>query len=227
MNQDKMNRYKAFLVFAFFLVKLSGGFAQTYEAGVFGGASNYLGDMNPYYDPSSLIYKPGIAGGAFVRYNHTKHLSLRLSALHGEVSGAPDNVPDNYVAAGIDRFRTSVTELSLKGEVNFLPYVAGDPSSLLTPFIFGGTGGFVFKDVDDSNKFRRLSYIFGLGVKFHVTNAVSAGIDWGMRSTTTNKLDGVYLDYHGGNPKNDDWYSFSGINVTIRFKDRSSAVCPY
>ncbi len=224
MNKDKMNRHKAFLVFAFLMINLSGGFTQTYEVGIFGGASNYLGDMNPYYNPSSLIYKPGLAGGLLARYNHTKHLSLRLSALYGEISGSYENVPAGYIP-GQQLFSTTVTELSLKGEVNFLPYVAGDPSSRFTPYIFGGSGGFVFNHADDGYKFRRLSYIFGLGVKLHVTKAVNAGVDWGMRSTTTNKLDGVYPV--GGNPKNNDWYAFSGIHVTIRFKDRSSAVCPY
>lgn len=222
-----MNRTIALLSFALLLLQQGIVTAQTYEAGISGGAATYIGDFNPYDAPPDLIREPGMAFGGFLRYNHTQHLSLRLALTHGRISGITDNSPyelPDHIAS----FETSLTELALMAEINFLPYVAGDSESLYTPYIFGGSGAFLFKYPDPGThelKLRRLSFILGIGLKFHISNAFTGGVDWGMRSTSTDQLDGVYSV--GGNPKENDWYSFAAVSITFRFRDRGSAVCPY
>lgn len=216
------------LVLIFILLSISkAGSAQTYEAGLFLGGSTYIGDLNPYDTPANLMRNPGHAFGGFVRYNHTQHLSLRLNINHGAVSGVPEDSPYELPDDRPDvSFSTNITEMSLYGEVNFLPYSAGDPDSPYTTYIFGGTGGFLFKQpVTEDYKMRRLSYVAGAGFKFFLTRQLSGGIHWGMRSTTTDQLDGIYED--SGNPKVNDWYSFAGFSLALRFRDRKSAVCPY
>ena len=219
--------------------------AQKYEAGVFGGTSYYLGDLNP--DPMGQFANAEFpAYGLFGRMNFTEHLSARLGIHRGTISGTDADSPYAILSSGNTYiFETDITELALQGEVNFLPYTAGDVESLFTPYLFGGISGFHFSptakvddgtnvgptendhwhDDDDENYSSvDLSYLFGIGLKYHITRHITGGFEWGLRRTNSDYLDEVHLK---GNPKKDDWYSFAGISFTFRFKDRSSAVCPY
>ncbi len=197
--------------------------AQTYEAGLFAGGSTYIGDFNPYDKPADLRRNPGLSAGGFFRFNLSPHIAFRLNLLHGQISGTAEDSP---YPLSLSQFESSVTELSAQAEVNFLAYTAGDRDSFFTPYLFGGTGGFVFAHPSkDEIKLRRLSYLLGVGIKQHISSAITGGLEAGMRSTTTNQLDGIFPEE--GNPKKNDWYSFAGLTLTIRFKDRSRAVCPY
>ncbi len=88
---------------------------------------------------------------------------------------------------------------------------------------------------------------FGLGVKFSLNKYFGVGAEWGMRKTTTDYLDDVsktyYLDQAGinpstvglaglasdptlahnkgmqrGNSRDNDWYSFAGVNLTVKIR---------
>ena len=226
------------LIHIFFLLlviaKPYHAFTQTYEVGVTAGTSYYLGDLNP----TTHFHEPQPAFGLFARYNVSNHISFRLNLNHGEISGSNEGTPYAVKGAspGAFDFSASITELSIQGEVNFLPFIAGDEDNRYTTYLFAGTGAFAFnsrvalpekEEINEDSmdrKYRRLSYLIGLGFKFHVTDKLTGGLDWGLRNTTTNQLDsapGV------GNPKIDDWYSFAGLSLTIRIRDRSCAVCPY
>lgn len=215
---------------ALFLLNVAVVKAQTFEFGLFAGTSTYIGDYNPYDEPSSLITEPGISGGAFVRFNYTDHVALRLNALYGQISGSAENTT-YFIPPTQQNFSTGVTELSLVGEINFLPYVAGDPESKFSPFIFGGSGAVLFEDVyAQEYKISRLGLILGLGFKYHISNKINGSVEWGMRATTTDELDGIYHTATNpgvGNPKVNDWYSFAGLTFTIRIRDRCSVFCPY
>ncbi len=217
--------------------------AQTFEAGLFAGASTYVGDLNPYNTPGDLFVLPGPSLGAFGRYNHNPHFSLRLGLYHGNISGDPSNTSYD-IGPGYDQpsFQTHLTEMSLLAEFNFLPYVAGDPDSRFTPYLFGGMGAFFFEHASrESGDGKTIAWsrsnIFGAGFKLHLSKKFSGSIDWGMRSTNTDKLDGIYTYMNpgnnadvlisGGNPKKNDWYSFTGLSIVYRIKDRSRAICPY
>lgn len=221
-----MNRLVLILVFTILLSNTHAGFGQRFEAGIFGGTSYYLGDLNP--EPTSHFVNTELpAFGLFGRYNHNNHLSVKAGLNHGKVSGTDENSPFNISGnSETYSFETRITELVIQGEVNFLPYVAGDPGSMYTPYIFGGTGGFAFNPADTFLSFEDLSYalVFGIGFRFYITSEFSGGLEWGWRNTTTDDLDNVHL---GGNPKTNDWYSFAGLSLTFRFKDRSKAICPH
>lgn len=219
---------------------------QTFEAGIFGGTSYYMGDLNP--EPTSQFANAELpAFGIFTRYNYNNHIAFKAGLNHGTISGTDANSVYSILPGSTYHFKTMITELALQAEVNFLPYVAGDPESLYTPYIFGGVSGFYFDSTpkesdpagnlnvltDDQHRHQHdavgysnisYAYLFGIGLKYHVTNQITGGIEWGLRHTFTNDLDEVHLN---GNPKNKDWYSFAGLTFTIRFRDRSSAVCPY
>ncbi len=225
-----MKRYFLILALPLLLLDVSPVKAQTFEFGLFAGTSTYIGDYNPYNEPSSLITKPGISGGVFARFNYTDHVALRLNAIYGQISGTADNTT-YFIPPAQQTFSTGVAELSLIGEINFLPYVAGDPDSKFSPYIFGGSGAVFFEDVyAQEYKINRLGLILGLGFKYHITNKINGGVEWGMRATTTDELDGIYHTANSpgvGNPKVNDWYSFAGLTFTIRIRDRCSVFCPY
>lgn len=192
-----------------------------------GGTSFYLGDMQPYNTPSDLFESPGYAAGLFGRYNASRHLSFRANMMYAFVQGentGPYEMPNNH-----DRFETHLGELALLAEVNFLPFVAGDPQTPITTYIMGGTGAMFYQQpLKQNNKIRSVPLILGVGFKINFTNRLSGGIEWAMRRTA-DELDGVYLaqDYpEVGIPDHNDWYSFTGFTLSLMFRDRTGAHCP-
>ncbi len=83
---------------------------------------------------------------------------------------------------------------------------------------------------------------FGIGLKYSLNDYFGLGLEWGMRKTFTDYLDDVSTTYYldnpdgtviaqlasdptlshkkdmqRGNSKNNDWYSFAGILITVKF----------
>lgn len=204
-------------------------FGQIYEVGVLGGSSFYIGDLRPYMDPGDLFQDNGFAGGALLRYNHNQHIGLRLNTLWANVSGHESN--SNYIIDGGNySFNTRIIELSLQGEVNFLPFTPGDEETRFTPYLFAGAGAIYYSlspstgFADDSGISR--NFLTGIGFKLNISAKLTAGVEWGMRSTWTDDLDYYESISAQGNPKTNDWYSFTGISISYKFLDRSRPPCP-
>lgn len=190
-------------------------YSQNSELGVFYGASYYLGDLNP----SKHFAMPRVAYGGMFRYNFDKHISMRLNGFYGSVEAN-----DKVIGYNKNRnlhFRSSISELSLQFEINFLPFFPGEPASNYTPYIFGGLGGFMFNpkaEADDGEwhelqplgtegqysdqypdrkpyDLYAMSYIFGIGYKFFISKHFTVTLEWGMRRTTTDYLDDVSTNY--------------------------------
>ncbi len=214
---------------------------QKVEAGLMVGTSYYLGDLNP----TTHFLNPEPAYGGFARYNFNPHISGRFSFLYMQAGGTDETSPYDITPPDLYIFQSTIMEAALQLEVNFLPFEAGNPKTRYSPYIFGGIGGFNFTpEEDDVNiivwdpaelaivndpdqdlyKNYSYSYVFGIGLKYHINRYLTGGIEWGMRYTGTDYIDQVSMK---GNPKNNDWYSFAGLSVSIRFKDRSRAICPY
>ncbi len=111
--------------------------AQEVEFGLTGGVSLYSGDLSPkefglYLDDINAF------GGLYLRYRPVNRLALRLGANFTKVSATAD-APEG--STGIGRalnFRSSVTELTLIGELDLF-YIGGGPkSNHLAPYVFGG-----------------------------------------------------------------------------------------
>lgn len=226
------------LLVAGLMILSTHAWGQKVEVGLLGGTSYYMGDLNP----DTHFQRPEPAFGGFARYNLNPHISGRFSLLYMEVGGSEVKSPYIISDSPTDpfSFQTSIMEAALVAEVNFLPFEAGNPNTRYSPFIFGGIGGLMFDYIDtdtgvlepddlnilgdpDKPGFSH-AYLFGAGFKFYITRYLTGGIEWGMRYTDTDYLDLVSLK---GNPKNNDWYSFAGLSLSIRFKDRDRAVCPY
>ena len=61
----------------------------------------------------------------------------------------------------------------------------------------------------------------GAGFKYRFLKKFTLGIEAGARKTFLDYLDGIsdadqrVKDYQYGNPKDDDWYFFTGISLSI------------
>ncbi len=204
---------KGFFTLLFLLPMLLYG--QNSELGGFYGLSYYLGDLNP----SRQFAMSRFAFGGLYRYNIDDHKSLRFNGYYGSVEA-----DDAVIGYNKDRnlhFRSSIAEISLQVEINFLPFNPEDLNSTHTPYVFGGIGGFMFNPQakDENNKWHDLqplgtegqysdnypennpydlyaaSFIFGVGYKFNITERFTGGLEWGMRRTTTDYLDDVSTIY--------------------------------
>ncbi len=230
-------KLKSFLVFIILGMTALTARAQIYELGLFGGGAYYLGDLNR--GPQGQFNNTEPAFGGFFRYNMDNHLSARVNLMHGNVSGSDQDSPFSILENDeVFHFETTITELSVQGEVNFLPYITGEEESLFSPYIFGGMG-YLFFDGDygigdqshletaerpDVDNNISVTFLFGAGLKYYLTPNISGGLEWGLRKTGTDYLDQVSLR---GNPRGDDWYGFAGLSLSVKIIDRSRARCPH
>ncbi len=182
--------------------------AQQHEIGVFGGGSFYMGELNP--DQPFALTKP--AAGLLYRMNANKHIGLRVNVKYGEVEGSDVRMQHNQTRNL--SFHSSIWEVSGQMEINFLPYIAGNPNSPFSPFIFGGLGGFYYNPWTYDEAYERIelrnlptettisggekSYqpfsftgLFGIGVKYRISRHFTGSLEWGMRMTSTDYLDDV------------------------------------
>jgi hypothetical protein len=183
---------------------------QHMEAGVFGGGSYYLGDINPAYH--FMQTKP--AYGLLLRNSFGTRWVLKVSAYRGEVS-ADDYVSEYHLTRGLN-FTSTITDFAAIMEFNFLDYYTGSRRHRWSPFIFAGVGVFLFdpisdgvnlRDVgtegqnDDFNKrspYNLYSFTmpFGFGLKFSLGQKFGLGVEWGMRKTLTDYIDDVSTTYY-------------------------------
>ncbi len=190
--------------------------AQYSEVGVFGGASNFIGDVGNY----SIHVPQGYAAGLFFRYNFDRHWALRAQINYGYIRNAdslsnwPSRVNRNL------HFESPIWEGAIIAEFNFLEYEPGTKHNH-TPYILGGFGIFSFNPRADyqgetydlqelgtegqgtsanPDGFYPLAssfFLFGFGYKFAIGRFTSLGIESTFRSTNTDYLDdvsGLYAD---------------------------------
>lgn len=185
--------------------------AQRNELGLMLGASNYNGELNP--GPLNLKFIHP-AGGIMYRFNKSKHVSYKLNAYYGWVSGDDAQSKDSFQIKRNLSFFSHVLDVSGVMEFNFFPFVPGTQEIYFTPYIFAGFSFFHFNPTADylgrNYELRTMhtegqgtyskigtAFPFGGGFKMSVTQVVNIGIELGVRKTYTDYLDdvsGVYPD---------------------------------
>lgn len=193
--------------------------AQVSEVGLTGGASYYIGDINPLRHYPAYMHP---AGGLFYRYNIDPHYAVRAQGLYTRLEAYDSNSSDPVQQARNLGFRTNIFELAITLEVNFLKYRSIDRKNnhLWTPYLFVGFGYFHMNPqnrLDDTwydlqplgtegqgtsaggppYKLDVFNIPHGFGFKFALTDRVDLGLEWGLRRTWTDHLDdvsGVYAD---------------------------------
>lgn len=186
------------------------------DIGAFVGTSYYMGDINP----SKHLYRPSVSFGLLYRYNVNMRWALRANAYYIDISGNDLDFPGRL---NPDRplnprqFHTSLLDIALQTEFNFLPFSPEAGNWVYSPYISAGFAGSMILS-SDANAMNTLSIPFGLGIKVNLSPRLSAGAEWGLRKSFSDSIDGV--ENPSGSVSlihNNDWYSFMGIFITYKF----------
>lgn len=184
--------------------------------GIFGGTAYYMGDINP----NRHLYRPAVSLGLLYRYNLNTRYAIRASAYYADLSGSDLDFPERLNS---DRpfapaqFQTSLVDMALQVEFNFLPYTPNILKWAYSPYVSLGISGSLITG-SDTDVVNCLNFPFGAGVKVNLSSRVSAGAEWSFRKSFSDKLDGLEnpSDTHSF-MHNNDWYSFLGVFITFKF----------
>jgi len=197
-----MLKFAATVLFVFFSVSLQ---AQTWELGLGGGGSAYMGDLNQY-NPVKIS---GIAVSGFVARDFNRYFSAKLSYTYGLIAGADSASSDFQSQARNLSFRTSLSEISLVGEFNFMDFMAGVSNNRYTPFIYLGVSTVSYNPqaVYQGNTYdlrplrteaeakqyanSAIAIPYGIGIKYNFTGNWNVIADMGYRQPRTDYLDDV------------------------------------
>lgn len=201
--------------------------AETYrfDIGAGLGMSGYLGDANE----SSIFHKPGFAGNLQLRYIFNERTAIRAQLTGLSLRGNTADF-DNVLPGGEQySFSAFATDLSVRGEFNFLPYGIGETYRRLcrvTPFLSLGLGA-TLSSCDGSSAVA-LSIPMGAGVKYKVSRRVNLIADFTMTKVLGDRLDGDRLadltTIKSSFLKNTDWHSAVMVSLTYEFGPRCT-VC--
>lgn len=185
--------------------------AQKFSVDLYGGVTNYQGDLQ---DKRLTFDQSHLAGGLGISYDLTDQFSLRTGVLFGKVSG-DDKLGRNQVRNL--NFTSSLTDIHLALQYYITPL---DKNSL-TPYVFAGVGLYHFNpythDTADTKYFLRplstegqgfvdgkeyyglnqFNVPFGAGVKLLLSENLNVGFELGLRKLFTDYLDdvsSVYVD---------------------------------
>lgn len=208
--------FRAVLIFMV-LCSALGIQAQVGELGITGGATYYIGDLNPYrhYPKDTKI-----AVGVLYRYNFSDRYALRLQALNGTLQAYDSHSSDSLQQMRNLHFRARLLEFSGLFEINFRKYRSKDKESKKwTPFIFAGLAyfranpqaqlddtwydlpplgtegqGTSAKPDADAYPVDHVCIPFGAGFKVNV-GRLDFQLEWGLRRTYTDYIDDVSTTY--------------------------------
>ncbi|WP_117881891.1 type IX secretion system protein PorG [Aureibaculum luteum] len=209
------------LLFNIFILITSISSAQLYEAGVFLGGSNYVGDIG-----SEFYIQPNrIALGGVAKFNYTPRITFRATGLYTRLS---DN--DNKAQSSVrqDRglqFTNSILEAALGVEFSFFKYSLNKTGFTQTPYIIAQVGAVNYAIIDDNGSNTRTTSLvipIGLGYKMKLMENVGIALETSFRYTFKDVIDGNNhaIDdsrFTFGNPNSNDWYVFTGITIVYAF----------
>ncbi len=182
------------------------------QLGVFGGLSNYQGDL-----VDKIYQSPKAAFGITVGYEISNRFNIRAGLTFAKVAGADSLNEKDYLRMRNLSFQSPITELSVVGEFNTLnmeihrwsPYLFGglalyhfNPYTLdqnnnrvfLQPL---GTEGQGLAGYEASDLYARtqLAIPFGGGIKYNISSNFRIALEVGMRKLFTDYLDDVSGNY--------------------------------
>ncbi|MBO9683228.1 MAG: outer membrane beta-barrel protein [Flavisolibacter sp.] len=186
-------------------------FAQSQvQIGLFGGISNYVGDMTdkPYTNSKGAF-------GVTVGYQILSRVNLRAGFTFAKVSGADSLAKKEDVRLRNLSFQSNISEFSAVAEINTFNM----DYKIWSPYIFGGLAVFHFDPYtydQQNNKvylkplgtegqgisgyqkpyaLTQLALPFGGGIKYNVSDKVRIALEVGLRKLFTDYLDDVSGNY--------------------------------
>ncbi len=197
--------------------------AQSHEAGVLLGGSNFIGDVGR----TNYIYPNKFSGGIMYKYNINPRIALRGNYTYIALQGNDSNSDNSFRKLQNRSFSNNIHEFAAGAEFNFYDYNISDYRTTYTPYIFAQLAAFSHgtaskRTIDDEILFQnKFSYAipFGIGVKGLLFDSLAIAFEIGARYTFTDEIDYSTpkinnLDF-GGN--GNDLYTFTGISIVYTF----------
>ncbi|MEO9872218.1 type IX secretion system protein PorG [Ekhidna sp.] len=206
------------LIPIFFVIISLSSSAQFMEFGGGLGTMNYSGDLVRGYSFSTS----SLAGTAFYRMNFSEILTIKLALTVGKVRGSETPI-DAFAIQRDHAFNSTILEVSSVFEYHFLDFKSENSRVNYSPYIFGGIGFINFSDAPADEGVGKIQPVLpvGVGFKYLIQKKYTIGFEAGARKTFFDYLDGIsdgdqaIKDYQYGNPKDDDWYFFTGLSFSI------------
>ncbi|MBP7272236.1 MAG: outer membrane beta-barrel protein [Saprospiraceae bacterium] len=191
--------------------------AQYFEAGIFLGASNYSGDLDP--DARARLFREThFAGGILARYPIGEYINIRGTFSVGTLSGTDANNKEDARKQRNLNFRSSIQEVALLAEWNIFGYDVDNKN--FTPYLYAGGALFHFNprtqyqgewvalqplgtegqgltQYPDKQKYKlwQFSIPIGGGVKYAISESWNIGLEIGVRKTFTDYIDDISTIY--------------------------------
>lgn len=191
------------------------------------GMTGYLGDANS----SNLYQHPGWTAEVLFRYIWNPRINLKTNFYIGSLSGDSADMDNIFPEGNTYKFSTTFYELGEMLEFHFFNYGMGETYRRLkrwTPYITAGLGVTAWSA--DGKGGASLTIPLGIGFKFKPALRWNLGLEFLMKKTFSDKLDGPRLSDPLGIRsefmKNTDWYSTLTLTISYEFSKRC-AVCHY
>lgn len=227
---DNLTKFiKIFAVAAALIFGLRASAQEDYRFDIGGGIgmTGYIGDASP----SNPWQNPSWDAEVLFRYIWNPRINLKtnfyVGGLRGDTSKMENILPDgrNF------KFSTTFYELSELFEFHFFNYGMGESYRKLkrwTPYITAGLGLTAWSV--DSQMGAAFTIPLGVGFKYKPSLRWNLGLEFLMKKTFSDKLDGAQLSDPLGIKsefmKNTDWYSTLTFTISYEFSKRC-AVCNY
>lgn len=191
------------------------------------GMTGYLGDANN----ANLWKNPSWNAEILFRYLLNPRFNFKTNFYVGGLRGNSEQMTDVFPSHENYKFSTMFYELGETVEFHFFNYGMGETYRRLkrwTPYIVAGVSAMAWTAEGHSG----FSFAIPLGVGFKFKPALrwNIGLEFLMKKTFTDKLDGPLLDDPHGIPsafmKNTDWYSTLTLSISYEFSKRC-ATCHY
>lgn len=198
-----------------------------FDMGVGLGMTGYLGDANN----SNLWHAPSWDAEVLFRYILNPRFNFKtnfyIGALRGDSADMDNVLPDNQNF----KFSTTFYELGEMVEFHFFNYGMGETYRKLkrwTPYITAGAGVTAWSV--DGKMGAAFTIPLGIGFKYKPALRWNIGLEFLMKKTFTDRIDGASLADPLGIKsefmKNTDWYSTLTLTISYEFSKRC-AVCHY
>jgi len=190
---------------------------SSWEFGIFGGWSNYSGDLqqNQYErDEMQSAY------GAFIRHNFNDYIALKAQVLKGSITGSDSDYSSLLIARERNlHFRSDIYEAGLQAEISFMKFGENN-TKVAAPYLLAGISVFHFNpqaqfegewyDLQpygtegqgmaahpEKKKYELTQFAIPMGVGFNIALGEKArlGFEMGFRKTFTDYLDDVSGQY--------------------------------
>ena len=198
-----------------------------FDIGAGVGMTGYLGDANT----SNLLKDPGWNAELLFRYILNPRWAFKTNFHTGSFRGNSADMTNVFPGGNTFKFNSTFYEIGEMVEFNFFNYGLGKKYQnlkRLSPYIAAGIGVSLF--TTSGNSCFTFNIPIGIGLKYKVNKRLNLGLEFIMKKTFSDKIDGTDLSdpYQIKHAfiKNTDWYSTLSFTISYEFSQRC-AECNY